>query len=917
MSRFSVLIFALLISTFVHGKVRYWVGTGSNTNWNATGNWSASSGGSGGATLPDGNDTAYFNGSGTGNCAFNINVSIKYLAVSSDYTGTLSQGASTFTIGSKGAVFTGGTFSGGSASITSSGPFIISGTSYTSTSSSFTLADNFTFSSGSFNSNNGLFKFTKTCTITGSASFYDLEFNGTSLATYTVASGTTVAVTGELKFAGTNNFTLLGGTIDAQGNITVTNTSSGGTRTTQLNITGTNNQTLTGSGVAGTGYLPSININKSGGILTLNSIICVLGDWIYITGTVDAVTNSSSVYFRGSILDGEGTSSTMEFYDLGIASDVTLNGKIRVFNLLDIFSNKSLNTNSSGNYEIDLAGNFVLHGTFTCNQGLVKFTGSSSISGSTTFYNLEFNSTSATSFAIASATTLTVTGELKFSGSSNFSLTGGTLDAQGNITVTNTSTGGNRTTQLNITGTSNQTLTGSGTVAAGYLPPLTINKTGGTLSLSSTISVLGDWTYTTGTVDANTNSSTVVINGSSLDGEGASGTMQFNNLQIYSNVTLAGKLNVAGSLIIASSKTLNTSATSNFEIDLGGDFQNLGTFTCNEGLIKFNGAADQSIMGNSTVTFYNLTADKPNGQIVLQIPIDISHTLTLTNGRIITTSANILTIKNGATASEGSETSLVQGPLKKIGNSAFTFPIGYGTVYSPLEVTAPSSVTEELIAEYFPQKQQDGDNLDTTFESLTQCEYWRLTNPTGGNPSITATIHFSQDDCMYGLLSKLVVSEWNSSSQKWENRGNSATTGTISRGSIKAASTISHFGTLTIGSVQGNYYYIPMTKLKYDGGYHIVACTLPFEFREDYESGSLDYAIYDESRTEKMSSQSNPITKSYGENYIRISLQAVGGFESGKMYFLEITDEKKVIYVTKFKYQPFACKAVAQLINVE
>ena len=41
---------------------RYWVGNGANTAWTSTGNWSTTSGGSGGALAPTISDSVYFDG---------------------------------------------------------------------------------------------------------------------------------------------------------------------------------------------------------------------------------------------------------------------------------------------------------------------------------------------------------------------------------------------------------------------------------------------------------------------------------------------------------------------------------------------------------------------------------------------------------------------------------------------------------------------------------------------------------------------------------------------------------------------------------------------------------------------------------------------------------------------------------------
>jgi len=51
---------------------RYWLGA--DTDWNNTANWSLTSGGAGGASVPGASDVAIFDGNGTGNCTVNVDV---------------------------------------------------------------------------------------------------------------------------------------------------------------------------------------------------------------------------------------------------------------------------------------------------------------------------------------------------------------------------------------------------------------------------------------------------------------------------------------------------------------------------------------------------------------------------------------------------------------------------------------------------------------------------------------------------------------------------------------------------------------------------------------------------------------------------------------------------------------------------
>ena len=89
----------------------------------------------------------------------------------------------------------------------------------------------------------------------------------------------------------------------------------------------------------------------------------------------------------------------------------------------------------------------------------------------------------------------------------------GSVSVRGNVVQASTFDRG--AGLLTIDGPGPQTLTGSATTVAGFLPNLTIAKPAGTtLTLAGTIRTNRNWTYTCGTVDPTT--STVIFAGTQL-----------------------------------------------------------------------------------------------------------------------------------------------------------------------------------------------------------------------------------------------------------------------------------------------------------------------------------------------------------------------------------------------------------------
>ena len=88
--------------------------------------------------------------------------------------------------------------------------------------------------------------------------------------------------------------------------------------------------------------------------------------------------------------------------------------------------------------------------------------------------------------------------------------------------------------------------------------------------------------------------------------------------------------------------------------------------------IIFTGTSAQSLSGNFTAAnssaFYNLEINKSASDVTLGSAVEISKILTLTDGNIITTGTNILTLTNplSTAVSGGSSASFVNGPLQKM-----------------------------------------------------------------------------------------------------------------------------------------------------------------------------------------------------------------------------------------------------------
>src|SRR5450432_2637259 len=494
LTRLSIGLFiSLFFSNNSFAANRFWVSVLPG-NWNNTTNWSASSGGLGGASVPVVADIAVFDGGGLGidigNCTINTAVSVTGITVSSGYIGTIIQGANAMAISGP-ASFGGGIFSGGSSNITVTGVFTLSATAFTSTSGVLELRDNAAFTGGSFVHNSGTVRFNCTNnaaeTISGiSPAFYQMEFVGINRG-YTISSTGNISVANNLIFSGGGFYTLNTGVIDVKGDINVTNTSTGCGGDAMININGTIVQNFNGNTIAGTGALPQLTINKTAGSLNLANFPGISNNFTYTAGTVNAGT-STFCFNHGSVaaysITGTLSLAGIEFSMNTSLSTLTL----AAGNTLTATANLTITGTggvliNSGN--INVNGNIILAGTSTGGGGTTTIniagTGPETIDGTA----LIINQTRLPNININKATgTLSLTGNISFS--ANVTYTAGIVNAGTSVCYI----------------VNNLTMTGSFS-----LFNLTISAAGNT-----TLTIASGTTITTNTLDMENAGNYIVVN---------------------------------------------------------------------------------------------------------------------------------------------------------------------------------------------------------------------------------------------------------------------------------------------------------------------------------------------------------------------------------------------------------------------
>ena len=281
----------------------------------------------------------------------------------------------------------------------------------------------------------------------------------------------------------------------------------------------------------------------------------------------------------------------------------------------------------------------------------------------------------------------------------------------------------------------------------------------------------------------------------------------YGHLTINNGTKTAGtNLLVRGNLEIKPAATFNAGA---YTHSIGGNWINNGSFNAGSGTILFNGSGAQAISGSVSTTFNHFTINKSAGALTLNRTTSISGTGTFTAGIVNSTAANLLVFTDNATATganNGSNPSYVNGPVRKIGNDAFVFPVGKsgaGYRYCSISAPLPSNTNDVFTAEYMrASAAQLGPMTSTGLSHVSNCEYWNITEDGPNSPATNITISWNgYSNCNSAAyvtdLSSLVLAQLGVAG--WDNHGANSSTGNVAAGSITWNS-LSSFGNFALGS---------------------------------------------------------------------------------------------------------------------
>ncbi len=117
----------------------------------------------------------------------------------------------------------------------------------------------------------------------------------------------------------------------------------------------------------------------------------------------------------------------------------------------------------------------------------------------------------------------------------------------------------------------------------------------------------------------------------------------------------------------------------------------------------FSGSAPQSVTGSGSLGMFNMVMNKSSDDLALNMPVRVDNDLTFYSpgGRIFSSGANVMVISDDATVTGTKNSGFVHGPVRKLGDEAFTFPVGSGYNYQPITMGAGSAGSAPFWTEDF------------------------------------------------------------------------------------------------------------------------------------------------------------------------------------------------------------------------
>ena len=412
----------------------------------------------------------------------------------------------------------------------------------------------------------------------------------------------------------------------------------------------------------------------------------------------------------------------------------------------------------------------------------------------------------------------------------DLSLSGGSLNVAGKFNVTNL--GNNFNVNLTFSNTSlfiNDDFTinrNGGTAIISALAnnsSITVNKNfniysvAGTGDNSVTIALLSTFTVNNQTILSNTGGPKTI-----LTVDNSTATIK-ENLSFVASANNRVELDVSGgSNLYLNRNIVRGSPAYGILLSTGSSTVRYNSSVYQQLVASSNGSGTGDVFTYENLVFNNTHVTIP--QLTMSGMATVNGNLTLTSGVVLTTSTNILNLKNATATSIGSSGSYIDGPMtyEIATNAAGTtrnLPVGKSGSYRPavLVVTHSDNASVTYTAEHFSSSAVSlGYTLAPTTDKVSNVRYWNVTRQAVANLTTAQIRLYYGNGTSDGVtdFANLTVVKNVGAGTAWVDVGGTATgngTGSILSGAF------SSFSNITLANRNGGTNPLPIELKDFEG----------------------------------------------------------------------------------------------------
>ncbi len=230
-------------------------------------------------------------------------------------------------------------------------------------------------------------------------------------------------------------------------------------------------------------------------------------------------------------------------------------------------------------------------------------------------------------------------------------------------------------------------------------------------------------------------------------------------------------------------------------------------FYYNTGLTRFVGKSIQSISGTNTSYLFDVLFNNKSNMVPFHLSgiMLISGEAEFFDGIVDNDNfGGEISFNTDATHFNTSDNSHVDGPVNKLGNTQFTFPIGDGGYYRFGGISAPQNATAIFEGKYFlensnpmyPHELKAGNILE-----IDNQEYWTIQKESAAEEDVLITLSWRSITTPQSLIAAaqrnaLTIVRWNEATNMWIDEG-----GAIDLANKTVTTTVKGYGIFTFGRI--------------------------------------------------------------------------------------------------------------------